>query len=170
MTQSIGHDALEGAFIDIVDCVKQGVTLGLPLELLEVPEFSYLMTPKQLDGVRKYCRQKGIAAPKRRDIHITGVLIKHVIESRSNKDSLSNGEIAQLLFYAFNKGAVIADNRKYGNQAIIFNAQKVLRIQGQVFNAAAIIKVENENGDQGSIVPITAYHATERKVRGFKII
>ena len=124
----LGDAALVDAFKSLMDVVVIMRDAGVPLsDVRHAPTFTYLMTPKQFDRIRRICIQKGWDVPNRR-----GILID-------------------------------LDKPKHA-QGIVFNTGRKVQVGKAKYYAVAVVKVCVEGGEK-RLAPVTAYHATEAKIR-----
>lgn len=163
MTTTLGNSkALVDAFRELVDFVSAcGATSPLA-----APNFSYLLTKKQLDAIRRICASQKWAPPKNRGIEIGTPFISHVLRARSIKDKVDAAFVALVLSRTFCAEGVIKFNQgdRHSNQAILLNATTSLPLNGSIFYGMAIFDVESKGGVV-VMSPITAYHANSSKVR-----
>lgn len=134
----------------------------------EAPEFSYVLTDKQFNRVVTLCRKAAWGVPNIRGIHITLGAIEHVISSRFVKDGCEPCFVADILVTAYHELSQVAMNKSYGAQALMFNTGKKLSLNGQKYYALAVVEVRKVN-EMVFLAPVTAYHATEAKIRGIQV-
>jgi len=164
---TVGEQALHNAFIDYTHLVDANFVFDQ--EIRAAGLFSYILTPKQRDQIKKLCIKEGWPVNQSKGITITISAIKHVLVGRTRKDGLTTLECAQLLSSAYSKHSEIALNKPINTgqkqerheQVFILNAKVSARIQGSAFYCAAILQVsENE------LSQVTAYHTTWDKIKG----
>ena len=102
-----------------------------------------------------------------RGIHITLASVQHVFSARKKKDKSSNQFVAQILELAYHDLSQVKANRLHAEQALMLNAAHRLFLDGQKFHAVAIVAIEEDVlTGRKYLAPVTAYHATEAKIRG----
>lgn len=126
--------------------------------------FTYLLTPKQFDRIRKVCKEQGWDVPNQRGILIDLEAVAHPLKSRMSKDHCTAGEVLEILLAAYSAQSQIGLNRPKHAQAIVFNTRRKVRVGNSSFYAIAVVKVRVE-GARKYLAPVTAYHATEAKIR-----
>lgn len=131
------------------------------------PIFSYILTPKQLDRVKKICKQEGWPLPHNRGVTLTLKTIEHVIGSRTAKDNCDETFITEILAKAFSQASEVNINKQHNQQVLVFNGKTRLTYNGNKYHALAVIQVTKEE-ELCILKPVTAYHATEAKIRGIK--
>lgn len=156
-----GEEGLVNAFRDYVFEVEKG---GVPGDVWEVGFFSYLLTRKQIDHVKKICRQQRWPIPKNlKGITIKGDFIKHVLNSRTSKDELTAAECADILSKSFHKNGEVGVNVKHQNQGVILNSKNRVNVRGNSRYSMTIFNVEGDN-----LSPVTAYDADRAKINSIK--
>lgn len=170
MTYNNGKSALVNAFKELVDILVQAKRLGVDWRSIhEVPEFSYVMTAKQFNVVCRICREKEWTVPNVKGIHITLSAVEHVMSARETKDGCSPAFIAEIMAFSYHEISQVSINKKHDGQALMFNTQKRLLMDGQKYHALAIVQVsEDEATGRKYLAPVTAYHASEAKIRGIQ--
>ncbi|MFJ4259088.1 hypothetical protein ACIP01_19305 [Pseudomonas monteilii] len=126
--------------------------------------FTYLLTPKQFDRIRKICKEQGWGVPNQRGILIDLETVAHPLKSRMGKDLCTAAEVLEILLAAYSPQSQVGLNRPKYAQAIVFNTRCKVRIGNASFYAVAVVKVRVE-GPRKYLAPVTAYHATEAKIR-----
>lgn len=163
-----GDLALEAAFKGLVDVVVRMREAGVPLSQVQcAPIFTYLMTPKQFDRIRKICSQKGWDVPNQRGILIDLEAVRHPLDSRESKDNCTADEALAILTAAYSAYSQIGLNKPKHAQAIVFNTGRQVQVGQNKYYAVAVVKVCSE-GRKKYLAPVTAYHATEAKIRNIK--
>ncbi len=168
MTKShdkLGDAALAEAFRELMNLVVAMRNAGVPLDQVKhAPLFTYLMTPKQFDRIRRICQQKNWLVPNNRGILIDLIAVAHPLESRVAKDNCTPEEALAILAQAYSPYSQIGLNKPKDAQGIIFNTGRKVRVGNGDFYALAVVKVCQEGGKK-YLAPVTAYHATEAKIR-----
>lgn len=160
-----GDIALATAFRELMHVVLNVRSTGVSLKQVQhAPVFTYLMTPKQFDRIKKICRQQGWPVPNRRGILIDLPAIAHPLESRETKDHCSPEQALEILTNAYSPYSQIGLNKPKSAQGIIFNTGRKVRVGAANYYALAVVKVYQE-GAEKYLAPVTAYHATEAKIR-----
>ena len=165
MSIFVGKHALVAAFKELVDTVDTHVKSGATLATISAPTFSYLLTPKQSDAIKKVCAAEGWPVPTTKGIEIDVRYIAHVLSSRDYKDSVDADFVARILSAAFCDYGTIEINKKHGQQAIILNAIQKLPLNNSTFHGMAIFEIQGNQGGNVIMKPVTAYHANEQKIR-----
>ncbi|MEA5672643.1 hypothetical protein VA602_14990 [Pseudomonas sp. MH2] len=163
-----GDLALEDAFRTLMQQVSVMREAGIPLKQVKhAPAFSFLLTPKQLDRVKKICQLKGWPVPNQRGILIDLEAVAHPMASRGSKDNCSAAEVLAILVAAYSAYSQIGLNKPKHSQAIVFNTGRQVVVGGGRFYAVAVVEVRVD-GARRYLAPVTAYHATEAKIRNIK--
>lgn len=128
------------------------------------PTFTYIMTPKQFDAVRRICVELGWPV-----LNCPGILVdynaaQHPLEQRASKDGCSRLEVEDILIKAYSPRSEATTNRDRYQQAIMLNAHQRVRVGGAAFYGLAIVELRTA-GCRNYLAPVTAYHATEAKKR-----
>lgn len=161
----LGDAALVDAFKSLMDVVVSMRDAGVPLsDVRHAPTFTYLMTPKQFDRIRRICIQKGWDVPNRRGILIDLEAVAHPLESRETKDNCTVSEALAILVTAYSAYSQVGLNKPKYAQGIVFNTGRKVQVGKAKYYAVAVVKVCVE-GDEKRLAPVTAYHATEAKIR-----
>lgn len=129
-----------------------------------VPAFSYLLTPKQFDRVRKICKERGWDVPNQRGVLIDLEAVAHPLDARMTKDRCTVAQVLDILLAAYSPQSQVGLNKPKHAQAIVFNTRQKVRIGKASFYAVAVVKIRVEEGRK-YLAPVTAYHATEAKIR-----
>lgn len=157
--------ALADAFRELMDVVVSMRNAGVPLSQVQhAPFFTYLMTPKQFDRIRKICMQKGWEVPNQRGILIDLVAVAHPLDARESKDNCTVEEALAILVAAYSAYSQVGLNKPKHAQAIVFNTGRQVQVAQNKYYAVAVVKVCVE-GRKKYLAPVTAYHATEAKIR-----
>lgn len=169
--------ALESAFEDLMKIVLALEASGVPLKEIKhvqnlpnaphAPIFTYLMTPKQFDRIKKICMQNKWAVPNVRGILIDLEAVAHPLDSRSSKDQCTPDEALAILVSAYSAYSEIGMNKPKHAQAIVFNTKRKVQVGNTKYAALAVVEVCVEGGRK-YLAPVTAYHATEAKIRNIK--
>jgi hypothetical protein len=122
------------------------------------------MTPKQFERIRRICMQKGWDVPNCRGILIDLQAVAHPLESRESKDNCTVNEALEILVTAYCAYSQIGLNKPKSAQGIVFNTGRKVQVGKAKYYAVAVVKVCS-NGPEKYLAPVTAYHATEAKVR-----
>ncbi|NWE43579.1 hypothetical protein HX875_29160 [Pseudomonas yamanorum] len=161
----LGDAALADAFRELMAIVVSMRDAGVSLDQVQhAPVFTYLMTPKQFDRIRKICKQQNWTVPNRRGILIDLQAIAHPLESRETKDNCTPEEALEILAKAYSPYSQIGLNKPKNAQGIIFNTGRKVKVGAGSYYALAVVKVCQE-GAEKYLAPVTAYHATEAKIR-----
>ncbi|MFJ4063964.1 hypothetical protein ACIPW4_01550 [Pseudomonas sp. NPDC089996] len=164
-SQLPGQSALQDSFIALVEIALARRSVPGHGENDEgVPVFSYVLTPKQFDRVRKICREKGWDLPNQRGILMDLEAIAHPLDARVTKDRCTVAEVLDILLAAYSPQSQVGLNKPKHAQAIVFNTRQKVRIGKASFYAVAVVKIRVEGGRK-YLAPVTAYHATEAKIR-----
>jgi len=132
------------------------------------PAFTYLMTPKQFDTVRRICDRQGWPIPNCRGILIDADAVQHPLEQRAIKDGCSRAEVEDILVKAYCPHSVVRINRERGRQAIMLNAHQRVKVGACSLYGFAIVELKTA-GLKNYLAPVTAYHASEAKRRALLI-
>lgn len=96
------RSALQDAFIALVEiALARGRSVDHGVNDEGVPAFSYLLTPKQFDRVRRICKEKGWDVPNQRGVLIDLEAVAHPLDARMNKDRCTVEEVLQILLAAY---------------------------------------------------------------------
>jgi hypothetical protein len=157
-------EALAEAFRTLVDLVASMRGAGVPLSQVQhAPLFSYLLTPRQFDRIKRICRSNGWQEPNCRGVLIDLNAVDHPLSARNDKD----GCTAEILLHAYSAYSQIGQNKPKYSQGLVFNTGRKVRVGGADFYAVAVVQVETD-GARKYLAPVTAYHATEAKIRGIR--
>lgn len=157
--------ALADAFKELMHVVVSMRDAGVPLSQVQhAPIFSYLMTPKQFDRIKKICMQKGWEVPNQRGILIDLEAVAHPLDARESKDNCTIDEALAILVAAYSAYSQIGLNKPKHSQAIVFNTGRQVQVARNKYYAVAVVEVRVE-GRKKYLAPVTAYHATEAKIR-----
>mgnify|MGYP003648105503 CR=1 FL=1 len=164
----LGDESLANAFRELMEVVINMREMGVELKQVQhAPEFTYLLTPKQFDRIKRLCREKGWLVPNQRGILIDLHAIAHPLDSRESKDNCTPEEALQILINAYCAYSQIGLNKPKYAQSIIFNTGRKVRVGQTSYYALAVVKV-CEEGPRRYLAPVTAYHATEAKLRNIR--
>lgn len=159
---------MQDAFIALVEIAlvrRRSADHGTNDEV--VPAFSYLLTPKQFDRVRKICKEKGWDVPNQRGVLIDLEAVAHPLDARMTKDQCTVEEVVEILLAAYSPQSQVGLNKPKHLQAIVFNTRQKVRIGKASFYAVAVVRIRVEGGRK-YLAPVTAYHATEAKIRSIR--
>jgi hypothetical protein len=169
MSILVGRHALEEALKDLVTFVDVLINANVNISTAHAPVFSYLLSPKQRDDLKKICEMHGWPLPKIFAIEINVPAIAHIIRARLEKDHVTVEFVGEILAAAYSDHARILVNRDHGEQALFLNTPKKLKLNGTVWHAVAIIAIDGKDGKgERRMESRTAYHATEAKARGIE--
>jgi hypothetical protein len=168
MTKSytqMGDEAIAEAFRALMAMAVALRDAEVPLSSVHhSPNFTYLMTPKQFDRIKKICCKHRWDVPNQRGILIDLEAVAHPLDSRVSKDNCTPEEAVNILIAAYSAYSEIGLNRPKHSQAIVFNTNRGVMVGQTRYAALAVVKVCNEGGRK-YLAPVTAYHATEAKIR-----
>lgn len=161
----LGDESLAEAFSRLL---HQAIALqeagGSPHHAQPVAEFSYLLTPKQLERIRRICRQMNWPVPQCRGIRIDLQAILHPLHARETKDRCTPQETLQIMINAYSAYSQVGLNKPKHGQGILFNTGRKVRIGKGRYYAVAVVRICSAEG-KTYLAPVTAYHATEAKIR-----
>ncbi len=156
---TIGEQALHEAFVEFTHLIDKNFNFSPGIRASGL--FSYILTPKQQDRLKKLCKQEGWDVNQSKGITITISNIKHVLKGRKKKDGLTTLECAQVLSSSYSKHSEIALNKGRHEQAFILNAKKSVPIKKSSHYCAVILQVSKDD-----LAQVTAYHTTWAKIKG----
>lgn len=160
-----GDESLADAFRELMDVVLSMRNAGVSLSQVQhAPEFTYLMTPKQFDRIKRICREKNWPVPNRRGILIDLQAVSHPLDARESKDNCTPAEALEILVNAYCAYSQVGLNKPKNAQGIMFNTGRRVKVGTGNYYALAVVKVCQEGGIK-YLAPVTAYHATEAKIR-----
>jgi len=160
-----GDSALAEAFKGLMDVVVSMRDAGVPISQVQhAPVFTYLMTPKQFDRIKKICMQKGWDVPNQRGILIDLDAVAHPLDARESKDNCTVSEALEILVTAYSAYSQVGMNKPKYAQGIVFNTARKVQVGRAKYYAVAVVQVCVE-GRKKYLAPVTAYHATEAKIR-----
>ncbi len=93
--------------------------------------------------------------------------VAHPLASRSRKDGCTPQETLSILVNAYCAYSQIGLNKPKHTQGILFNTGRKVRIGDAMYFAVAVLQVCTEGGEK-YLAPVTAYHATEAKLKNIK--
>lgn len=160
-----GDDALQDAIGFYTQWVYSIASAGQKIMQDEWnrPLFSYLLTKKQLNQLNVICKNNGWPHQTCQGITIYPRYIQHILTSRA-RDGLNWVQVAELISASFCTSSEIALNKDRNMQSVMLNASKRLSsIRGQAYYGMAILQVS-----ENDLAPVTAYHATEAKIKAIK--
>ena len=161
----MGDAALADAFRELMSVVISMRNAGVSFaRVWHSPAFTYLMTPKHYDRIRTICKKQGWPAPNCRGILIDLIAIAHPLESRETKDNCTPAEALEILIKAYSPYSQIGLNKPKNRQGIIFNTGRKVSVGTANYYALAVVKL-CQAGPRNYLAPVTAYHATEAKIR-----
>lgn len=153
--------ALAHAFKDLVAHVVAGGSR------LAAPSFTYLMTPKQFSAAQKICADNAWPVVNCWGILIDHDAIYHPLQTRVAKDGCSSDEVREILVKAYGPNSIVRINRQRGAQALLLNAHQRVTVGTSSYYSLAVLEVRTD-GHRNYLAPVTAYHATEAKMRAIK--
>ena len=160
-----GDESLAEAFHELMNVVINMRNAGVSLNQVQhAPEFTYLMTPKQFDRIKRICREKHWPVPNRRGILIDLQAVAHPLDARESKDNCTPVEALEILANAYCAYSQVGLNKPKNAQGILFNTGRKVRVGNGSYYALAVVKV-CEAGGITYLAPVTAYHATEAQIR-----
>ncbi|MDF2780033.1 hypothetical protein [Pseudescherichia sp.] len=160
-----GDDALQDAIGFYTQWVYSIASAGQKImqDEWDRPLFSYLLTKKQLNQLNVICKNHGWPHQTCQGITIYPRYIQHILTSRA-RDGLNWIQVAELISASFCTCSEIALNKDRNMQSVMLNASKRLSsIRGQAYYGMAILQVS-----ENDLAPVTAYHATEAKIKAIK--
>ncbi|WP_313575057.1 hypothetical protein [Pseudescherichia sp.] len=160
-----GDDALQDAIGFYTQWVYSIASAGQKImqDEWDRPLFSYLLTKKQLNQLNVICKNNGWPHQTCQGITIYPRYIQHILTSRA-RDGLNWVQVAELISASFCTCSEIALNKDRNMQSVMLNASKRLSsIRGQAYYGMAILQVS-----ENDLAPVTAYHATEAKIKAIK--
>ncbi|MCS0443116.1 hypothetical protein [Vibrio diabolicus] len=155
--QQKGQQALEQAFEFFTNLVNQDH--GFDKELWNEGFFTYLLTKKQMNTLKKLCISEGWTQPINYSITIKGEFIAHILKSRQGKDLITTQEAITILKTAFSPTSLVSINVKYNNQAVVLNSNTKIKIKGNSYYSSAFFEVGEKLENK------TAYHAGWNKIQ-----
>lgn len=162
---SKGDDALIDAIRFYTKWVSDIIISGqsVPQDEWERPLFTYMLTKRQFNQLNVICHDEGWPRQTCPGITIYPHHISHVLTSRA-KDGLNWVQVAELLSASFCTRSEIAANKGRNMQGVILNAvEKLTTVTGQKYFGMAVLQVS-----ENDLAPVTAYHATEAKIKAIK--
>lgn len=160
-----GDATVAQAFRALIDHALRLEQEGLRLDQAgHVSEFTYLLTAKQFDRVRKICRQQHWPEPNCRGIRFDLEAIRHSLLARQMKDGCTVDEVLEILTSAYCSQSQVGLNKPKHSQMMMFSGGRKVQVGKTRYQAVAVIKVRQE-GARKYLAPVTAFHATEAKVR-----
>lgn len=161
----LGDASLAEAFTELMSIVINMQQAGVDLShVTESPVFTYLLTPKQFDRIKKICRENQWPEPNCRGILIDLEAVAHPLDTRGTKDACTPAEVLAILIQAYCAYSEVGTNKPKYRQGIMFNRRKVKVGKGS-YCAVAVVEVCVE-GSETYLKPVTAFHATDSRVRG----
>lgn len=161
----LGDESLAEAFRELMNVVISMRNSGVDLrQVRHAPEFTYLLTPKQFDRIKRICRDMRWPEPNRKGILIDLQAVAHPLDSRESKDNCTVDEALEILVNAYCAYSQVGLNKPKHAQGIMFNTGRKVKVGSGSYYALAVVKVCEEGGIR-YLAPVTAYHATEAKIR-----
>lgn len=160
-----GDDALQDAIGFYTQQIYRIASAGHKImqEEWDRPLFTYLLTRKQFNQLNVICKANGWPHQACQGITIYPRHIQHILTSRAG-DGLNWVQVAELISASFCTCSEIALNKDRNMQSVMLNASKRLSsIKGQAYYGMAILQVSKND-----LAPVTAYHATEAKIKAIK--
>lgn len=160
----IGDDALKDAFFFFTAWVDSIASSGktIPQEEWDKPLFTYMLTKRQFNELNKVCHKNGWPRQACPGITIYPHHIQHVLMSRA-KDGLDWKQVAEVLSASFCTRSEVALNKGRNQQGVILNSFQSINFGKQKYYGMAILQVS-----ENDLAPVTAYHATEAKIKAIK--
>ncbi|MBP2169220.1 hypothetical protein J2125_002412 [Erwinia toletana] len=157
----IGDDGLRDAITDFTQWISDIISAGhqLPAEQWNAPLFTCLITKKQFNQLNSLCQKHNWPRQRCPGITVYPRHISHILSSRA-KDRLSWQDVAKIISLSYSARSQVALNKGRMQQGIVLNASEAIRIGKGKYYGMAIIQVS-----ENSLAPVTAYHASEAKVR-----
>lgn len=135
----------------------------LPQDEWQRPLFTYLLTKKQFNQLNVICKAQGWPHQTCPGITVYPRHILHVLTSRAG-DKLGWVQVAEILSASFCTRSEIALNKGRDMQGVILNSvERLSSISGQTYYGMTILQVS-----ENDLAPVTAYHATEAKIKAIK--
>lgn len=162
---AIGDAALVDAIHFHTKWVNDIVNSGQPIhqDEWERPLFTYVLTKRQFNQLNLICHKEGWPRQTCPGITLYPHHISHVLTSRA-KDGLNWVQVAELLSASFCTRSEIAANKGRSMQGVILNGfEKLTTVTGQKYFGMAVLQVS-----ENDLAPVTAYHATEAKIKAIK--
>ena len=162
---AVGDDALRDAIHFYVKWVDEFSRSGkpIPADKWDAPLFTYVLTKRQLNQLNVICKKQEWPHQRCPGITIFPRHIKHVLTSRK-KDGLNWVQVAEILSASFCTRSVVTMNKDRSMQGIILNAnERLIKVSGQKYYGMAILQVS-----ENDLAPVTAYHATEAKIKAIQ--
>lgn len=161
----LGDESLVEAFSELMSVVINMQQAGVALaHVTEPPVFTYLLTPKQFDRIKRTCRENQWPEPNCRGILIDLEAVAHPLDTRGIKDGCTPAEVLAILTHAYCAHSEVGTNKPKYRQGIMFNKRKV-KIGTGSYCAVAVVEVRSE-GSKTYLAPVTAFHANDSKIRG----
>lgn len=155
--QQLGQQALEQAFEFFTGLVEKNHKFEA--ELWNEGFFTYLLTKKQMNTLKKLCISEGWIQPTNYSITIKGEFIAHILKSRQGKDFITTQEAIKILTTAFSPASQVSINVKYSNQAVVLNSNTKIKIKGNNYYSSAFFQVGEQLENK------TAYHTGWKKIQ-----
>lgn len=160
----LGDASLAEAFSELMNVVINMQQAGVDLSnVTEPPVFTYLLTPKQFDRIKKICRENQWPEPNCRGILIDLEAVAHPLDTRGTKDACTPAEVLAILTHAYCAYSEVGTNKPKYRQGIMFNKRKV-RVGKGSFCAVAVVEIRMR-GSETYLHPVTAFHATDSKIK-----
>lgn len=160
-----GDEDVAQAFRALIDHAVHLQDAGLRLEQAgHAAEFTYLLTTKQFDRIRKICRQQHWPEPNCRGIGLDIEAVRHPLLTRTLKDGCTADEVLKILTSAYCSQSQAGLNKPKNQQMVMFSGGRKVLVGNTRYQAVAVLKV-CQDGTRKYLAPVTAFHATEAKVR-----
>lgn len=162
---TVGDDALREAIHFYTKWVDDISRSGQPVPAgkWNSPLFTYVLTKRQLNQLNVICKKQDWPHQNYPGITVYPRHIKHVLTSRI-KDGLNWVQVAEILSASFCTHSRVTINKDRNMQGIILNAkERLTTISGQKYFGMAILQVS-----ENDLAPVTAYHATEAKIKAIQ--
>ncbi|EGQ9322248.1 hypothetical protein NMS74_003548 [Vibrio cholerae] len=155
--QQQGQQALEQAFEFFTTLVEQNHDFDT--KLWNEGFFTYLLTKKQMNTLKRLCINENWTQPTNYAITIKGEFIAHILKSRQGKDLVTTQEAIKILTTAFSPTSQVSINAKYENQAVVLNSSTKIKIKGNNYYSSAFFEVGVQLENK------TAYHTNWNKIQ-----
>ena len=165
ITCNQGDASLADAFRTLVEQVVAMDDSGITRHgRAQLAEFTYLMTDKQFDRIRRICMKLGWPVPNCRGIHIDREAVAHPLHTRMQKDNCTVEEVLQILISAYCGHSEIGLNKPKHAQGVLFNRGYSVKVGEGHYRALAVYKLCEVRGRR-FLAPVTAFHTTDAKIR-----
>ncbi|EEB7838044.1 hypothetical protein CBJ37_21395 [Salmonella enterica subsp. enterica serovar Durham] len=161
---ALGDDALREAFFFYTEWVDSVASSGKPIpsSVWNRPLFTYLLTKKQFNQLNNVCQKNGWPRQECPGITFYPHHLQHVLSSRAG-DGLNWQLVAEVLSASFCTRSEVALNKGRDQQGVILNSFQAIKLGKQKYFGMAILQVS-----ENDLAPVTAYHASEAKIKAIK--